>query len=276
MIQMTIQQYTGPPMPVQDPQLQLVQQGLSALVHGGPKVGKSTFAASVPAPRLILDAESGSAWTAGRKIRWEPMREQVPQPPGTHLTAGYGQPSITPQWETCLVRVHDADVARQAYRVLSSGMHPFWGLSMDSLTEVQQRLMDSLAGQKQMSRENWGALLRQVNGMIRQYRDLITHPVRPLWGMVLICGTHLRDGKWRPLLQGGSQDFVPYYVDILGYLAAMPDGTRQMLIGPHPEFETGERVGGRLPYALTIGDARHPGYNMQSMIQQVITSGEGN
>ena len=253
-------------------QLQGVQQGLSWLIHGPPKAGKSTFAASVPAPRVILDAESGSVWTPGRKIRWDPMRQSPPQP-GRHVTAGYGQPSVTPDWESAMVTVHDAAVASAVYRVLFSGAHPFNGMSMDSITEIQQRIIDSLAGNKQMSRDQWGALLRNVNGMIRNYRDLITHPSRPLWGICFIAGTHQRDGKWRPMLQGGSSDYVPYYVDILGYLTGMPDGTRQMLIGPHPQFETGERVGGRLPYSMLIGDARHPGYTAQSMLQQVLTGG---
>jgi hypothetical protein len=247
-------------------------RGLSALVHGLAKSGKSTFAASVPAPRVILDAESGSFWAAGRTIDWNPIREPTPQPPGRHLTAGYGQPSMTPEWESAMVVVHEAETVGRTLNVLKSGLHPFNGLSMDSITEVQQRIIDHLAGTQQLSQQQWGALLRQVTGVTRQFRDLITNPVKPLWGICFIAGTHLdqKMNKWRPLLQGGSSDFVPYYPDILGYLGAMPDGNRQMLIGPHPNYETGERVGGRLPYSLQIGDANHPGYTFQTMLMQVL------
>jgi hypothetical protein len=249
-------------------------RGLSFLVHALAKQGKSTFAATVPAPRIILDAESGSFWAAGRSIDWNPSREPVPQPPDRRLTAGYGQPSLTPEWESAMVAVHNADVVADAYRVLNTGMHPFNGLSLDSFTEVQQRVIDHLAGTKQLTRDQWGALLRQITHMSRQFRDLITHPVKPLWGICFIAGTHWdeRAQKWRPLLQGGSSDFVPYYPDVLGYLEAAPDGKRHMLIGPHPRYETGERVGGRLPMTMIIGDGRqHPGYTMESMIQQVLT-----
>lgn len=240
--------------PQAPPQL-LAARGISLLLHGAPKAGKTTLANTVPAPRLVLDAESGSFWAPGRKIAWDPRREPVPYWDGS--------------WDTCMVTVHDISTVSAAYDQLRTGRHPFNGLVMDSLTEIQQRMMDSLAGTKQMSRDHWGALLRQVNAMIRQFRDLITHPVRPLWGICYICGTHQRDGKWRPLLQGGGQDFVPYYVDVLGYLAAMADGTRQLLIGPHPQFETGERLHGRLPYSMLIGDGTHPGYTIETMLQQV-------
>jgi hypothetical protein len=111
--------------------------------------------------------------------------------------------------------------------------------------------------------------------MIRAYRDLITHPVKPLWSMSFTAGTKFdeRTGKWRPMIQGQAQDYAPYYVDILGYLSALQDNTRQLLIGPHPQFETGERVGGRLPYALLIGDPTHPGYTIETMLRQVLTPG---
>lgn len=270
---MTVVPYQQPQI-AQAPSYAPAVNGLSFLIHGPPKAGKSSLAASVPAPRVILDAESGSAWVPGRSIWWDPTR-QPPPPLGDHLTAGYGQPSITPAWESARVRVHHADVILSTYSVLASGRHPFNGLSMDSLTEVQQRLIDHLAGAKQLKLEHWGALLRQVTQMTRQFRDLITNPVKPLWGICFITGTTMdkQTGKWRPLLQGASQEFVPYFVDVLGYLGAMPDGSRHLLIGPHPQYETGERVGGRLPYSFPISYGRYPGLNIETMLSTVLAGG---
>jgi hypothetical protein len=69
-------------------------------------------------------------------------------------------------------------------------------------------------------------------------------------------------------------DFLPYYVDVLGYLGAMPDQSRHLLVGPHPQYETGERVGGRLPYSLPIAyktdQGTWPGFTMESMLSQVL------
>lgn len=236
-------------------------QGLSFLVHGNSKAGKSTFGDSGPAPRVILDVEGSSYWTPSRKIYWDPVREPVPQPDGS--------------WESAIVLVREARTVMEAYRVLNSGQHPFNSGTMDSVTEVQQRIIDDLTAGKQMDRDKWGALLRQVNQMIRAYRDLITHPVKPLWSMTFVAGTHFdqRTAKWRPMLQGQSQDYAPYYVDILGYLMPMQDNTRHLLIGPHPQYETGERVGGRLPYSLQLGYPGWPGYTIETILQQVLSPG---
>jgi AAA domain len=250
---MTVQQQ--PAAFVRQPQ-QRKAQGLSFLVHGLPKAGKSTFADSGPVPRLVLDVEGSSYWTPSRKIYWDPLREPPPVPDGS--------------WDTAIVLVREARTVSATYRVLNSGQHPFNSCSMDSVTEIQQRVIDDLAGNGKIERDHWNALLRQVSSMVRQYRDLITHPVKPMWTMTFVAGTHLKEGRWRPMVQGQAQDYLPYYVDVLGYLGAQQDGNRLMFIGPHPQFETGERLGGRLPYTMKIGDVYHPGYTAETMLTQVL------
>ncbi|HEY2638933.1 MAG TPA: AAA family ATPase [Streptosporangiaceae bacterium] len=234
-------------------------QGLSFLLHAPAKAGKSTLGDSGPRPRLILDVEGSSYWTPSEKTYWDPLRTPPPDP--------------REGWESAIVLVREARTVMEVYRTLNSGQHPFNSGTMDSVTEVQQRVIDDLTAGKQMDRDKWNALLRQVNSMVRAYRDLITHPVHPLWSMTFIAGTKWDEklNRFRPMVQGQAQDFLPYYVDILGYLDAMPDGTRNLLIGPHPRFETGERVGGRLPYAMQIGYPGRPGYTIETMLQQVLT-----
>jgi hypothetical protein len=235
-------------------------QGLSLMIQGFAKAGKSTLADSGPRPTLIIDVEGTSVWTPSRKIRWDPDRETVPYPDGT--------------WDSAVVIVREARTVMRIYNILNSGQHYFNSLSIDSVTEVQQRIIDDLTMGRTMDRDKWGTLLRQINTMIRAYRDLITHPVKPLWSVAMTAGTHNVNGRWRPLLQGASQDYTPYYVDVLGYLGASPDGTRTLMIGPHPQFETGERVGGRLPPLMQIGDGvNHPGYTIETMLAQVMNGG---
>ncbi len=239
-------------------------------MHAPAKAGKSTFGDSGPQPRLILDIEGTAVWTPSRKTEWNP-RQGAPPQQGTRVTAGYGQPSVVPDWETCLVMVRDATTIAEAYRVLNSGRHPFNSMSVDSLTEGQQRVIDNEVGIKKVERDNWGHLLRVMGLLVRQHRDLLIHPAKPLWSVTFIAGTHMRDGKWRPLVQGQLQDYLPYYVDVEGYLNANPDGTRDLLIGPHPQYETGERVGGRLPYAPRIGyPGRVDGWSIEAMLAQVL------
>lgn len=263
-----VAQYQPQPPPQQRPRL----QGLSFFVHGLAKAGKSSLGDSGPQPRLIVDVEGTSIWTPSRKTYWNPTRETPPQL-DRRMTAGYGTPSFTPSWESCIVMATDANTVFSTYQTLVSGRHPFNSLSMDSVTEVQQRVIDGLSkGFGKIGRDEWGELLRRVMKMARDYRDLITNPVKPLWSVCFISGTHWnRDTlKWEPLMQGQIQDFFPYYVDVLGYLGAMPNGSRELLTGPHPQYATGERVGGRLPYSAPIGYPGRPGYSIETMVQQVL------
>jgi hypothetical protein len=257
---MTIPPYTAiPTQQAPPPPRRRTAQGLSFLVHGLAKAGKSTFADSGPRPTLILDVEGTSYWTPSRKIYWEPMRETVPVYDGT--------------WDSCIVICQDHTVINHVLALLSSGRHPFKSLSVDSVTEVQQRIIDSLTAGRQMDRDKWGALLRQVASMTRQFRDLIIHPTNPLWSVAFTAGTRFDDrtGKWRPLVQGQIGDYLPYYVDLLGHISALPDQSRFMLIGPHPQYETGERVGGRLnAYALPLGYPGKPGYTIETILMQVL------
>lgn len=269
---MTVQTYNPGTVVQANGQARRRHQGLSFLLHADAKAGKSTLADSGPRPRLIMDIEGTSFWTPSRKIYWDPMREQPPQP-DTRLTAGYGQPSVTDAWESCIALIRQADEIDAVYRVLNSGRHPFNALSVDSVTEMQQRVIDKLQpGTGKVDRDQWGVILRKITSMVRAYRDLITHPVKPLWSVSFVAGTTYYNGKWRPMVQGQSKDYLPYYVDVLGYIHANPDQTRDLLIAPHPQYETGERVGGRLPPYMRLGyPGRVEGYSVESMIRQVLS-----
>jgi len=248
--------------PPQPPQHQRKAQGLSFLFHAPAKSGKSTVADSGPVPRLIMDIEGTAYWTPSRKIYWDPTREQVPQYDGS--------------WDSCLALCKDVRTMERVYQILNSGQHPFNSLSVDSVTEMQQRIIDERVGIKKVERDEWGHLLRMVSTTVRQYRDLITHPTHPLWSVSFVAGTAPREGKWRPLVQGQVGNFLPYYVDILGYVNANPDETRDLFIGPQLNYETGERVGGRLPPVLRLGyPGRVQGWTIEDMLRQVLSTPGG-
>lgn len=211
--------------------------GLNAIVYSKPKRGKSWLGDTTPPPRLILDAEGGSFFTPSKKIIWDPSTQKPPTPDGT--------------WESALVTVHDYRTVLRAYEWLNSGQHPFRSVVLDSVSEIQQRAVDNLVGINQMQVQDWGTLLRQVSDLVRKFRDLTSHPVRPLDAVLFIAmAQQMKDESWRPRVQGALSTTLPHYVDVCAYLELVANDAgepvRRLFIGPRADYETGERVGGRL------------------------------
>jgi AAA domain len=209
--------------------------GISLLCYGESKCGKSWLGDTTPAPRLVLDAEGGSRFTPSKKVTWNPAAEAPPKLNG---------------WETCLVPVNSYQSVKQAYEWLYSGQHPFASVVIDSISETQQRCVDDIAGANQMTTPDWGTLLRTVSSLVRGYRDLVTHPAKPLASVMMIAMLDDTTMPRRPLLQGKMRSVIPYYFDLCGYLGVFrqEDGTefRRLVLTNTPEYVAGERVGGRL------------------------------
>lgn len=217
---------------------ELNMRAISWLIHGRSKCGKSTLADTQPTPRLHLDAEGGmgTRFLASRRRVWDPVKSAPPEVDGT--------------WDTCVVHVRDYESVKMSYDWLNSGQHPFRSVTLDSISEVQQRAVDSMVGTDQMKTQQWGELLREVSALVRKFRDLANHPTKPLESVLLIAMTSQVDGIWKPYVQGQLAARLPYYVDVCGYMFVERDSEgvehRKLLVSQHPEYEAGERVGGRL------------------------------
>jgi hypothetical protein len=205
---------------------------LSAVIHGEPGVGKSTFASTSPGPVLVLDAEGGFRFIRGRKIRWDPTSEPVPE---------------EGDWDYCIVPVLEWATIAKAYEVLRTGKHPFRSVVLDSLTEIQKRLVDDVVGVEQPSQQQWGQILRSMEDFVRKLRDLTFHPTNPMDAVLLLCLTALRDEHFRPLVKGSLTLSLPAFVDVVGYLYIDPQsegGTgRKLLIQPTGNVEAKDRTG---------------------------------
>lgn len=220
-----------------------VQRSLTVMVYGESKVGKSTFAVTAPYPRLMLDVEGGHRFLPIVVKYWDPLREQPPVADGT--------------WDTCVVQVRDYDVVLKAFQWLQSGQHQFKSLIIDSISELQVKCMDNIAGTEQMKMQQWGELLRHMGTLLRDLRDLTMHATNPLEAVVLTAMARQdKDGRYRPYLQGQLAIQAPYFYDILGALTLeevrpmdpmqAPYRVRQMLVERTAQYEAGERVQGRL------------------------------
>lgn len=235
----------------------------SMLVHSDTKVGKSTLANTSPAPRLLLDAEMAYRFLPGKKIFWDPVLEPPPIL-GQGRTEPHKPDVFYVDWETCVVLVRDYSVMMRAYDCVNQLEHPFVSLNVDSVSEIQKRCKDQLRNlqlDEDMSQQRWGKLLDHMEWLVRGFRDLTEHPYRPMQSVVLTAMTTQTNGKWRPYVQGQLATTMPYFLDVIGYLyvgatatngdpTAQPEPIRQMLVEPHPQFEAGNRVQGRLPAVL--------------------------
>ena len=220
-----------------------IQRSLTVMVYGESKVGKSTFAVTSPYPRLMLDVEGGHRFLPVVVKYWDPLREEPPVADGT--------------WDTCGVTVRNYDDVIKAYQWLQSGKHQFKSLIIDSISELQVKCMDSIAGSEQMKMQQWGELLRHMGALLRDLRDLTMHATNPLEAVVLTAMARTgQDGRYRPYLQGQLAIQAPYFYDILGGITIEevpnpdpmqpPYKVRKMYVERTAQYEAGERVQGRL------------------------------
>jgi hypothetical protein len=218
---------------------------LSVLVHGESKAGKSMMAVSGAAPRLLLDVESAARFLPISAVDWDPANPPPELGDGTD-----GGP------DTAVVNVKDWRTAKAAYQWLHAGKHPFKSVAIDSISELQQRYIESVAGRSTVKIDQWGAVLREVGGFVRDLRDLTTHPTAPIETLVITSMTRERDGYYRPALQGQLMDILPYLVDVIGwlYIDADSNGTevRRLLTRKRGKFIAGERVGGKIPPVMDL------------------------
>jgi hypothetical protein len=220
----------------------------SILIYGPSKVGKSTLAASGPTPVLILDAEIRTKFLPFPKVIWSNPHEPPPEPDGT--------------WDICVVYVREFRMVEQVFGWLHSGKHPFNSVVVDSISEIQQRAVDQIAGVNQMTTPNWGELLRKVSAMARGFRDLQAHPIRPLECVTFTAMERVtQEGRHVPYLQGAIANVLAYYIDIVGYYGVREDDTggtiRKLLTSPHPSFLAGDGTG-RLPDVIDIPEVPGP------------------
>lgn len=221
---------------------------MTIVLHGESGAGKSWLADTAPAPRLVLDAEGGTKWTPGRKTVWANPNDAPPVYDGT--------------WDTCTVTVRDYRTLQKVFQWLNSGQHQFRSVVLDSLSEIQKRLIDEVAGVDQLKTQDWGAVLRKGESLVRSFRDFTMHESNPVACVVYVCGT--TEGRseeaQRPALQGALRNSLPYFVDVVGFLRTevTEEGlTRRMYVQPTPSFMAKDRTG-MLGDAVTIRNPKDP------------------
>jgi len=228
-------------------------EGISAILHGDSKAGKSTAAYTAPAPRLLLDAEAAHRWLPGRKVFWDPITQAPPEAP---VMGEDGQLN----WETCVVIVRSWATFVRAYEWLNTGQHPFTSVIIDSVTEIQVKIKEEITGgnlEQKLQFDGWDKMLVRIETLCRNFRDLTEHPTQPIKAVILTAMTEYRDGKWRPYIQGSGSKKLPYFFDMIGYVyrekivdpydpTVPPRIAHRVLTGFDANIIAGERINGLL------------------------------
>lgn len=232
-----------------------LQRALTILVFGAPKVGKSSLAVSGPEPRCVFDVEGSARFLPINAVEWLPASQNPPEVDGT--------------WDTAVIPTTSWEVAEAGKRWLQSGKHPFKSVAIDSVSELQQRRIEHVAGREQMTQQNWGDVFRTVSGFIRDMRDLTMHPTKPIESVTMTAMARQIDGMWKPWCQGQLQSVLPYLLDVTAYIwVEQTDAgeVRKILTRRTREFEAGERVQGRIPPVVELR-SRPPGTPSDDVIR---------
>lgn len=215
---------------------------LSMVVHAGAKVGKTWFGASGPGRILIFDAEAGGMrFVPGKKITWD-------------VEAGEDIPKVEEDpekdWRICRVPITRVQTVRTAADYLMTGRHPFTGVTIDSLTEIQDIVKRERSRTFELEQKDWGAIFGLMNDTIVTLRDMVSQQEQMKF-LLVITGTQLKDGLFRPMLGGQFGQKLPYKLDGCGYLHKMRDEEnnvrRCLILGESSTHEVGHRLGDNAP-----------------------------
>lgn len=213
-----------------------IDGGISILLYGDSGTGKTPIGATTPAPRLILDQDSGGTrFIRPRPVVWDPIREYTPEPG---------------DWETCIVHCTSWQTTTSAIDVLWSGEHPFKSVTLDSLTYAQDRLKEELIsreGKLRMTEQLWGDALLEMQDHVRKLVDCTVHPTNPLQAVVITAlATVNKRNRTSPAVQGGLLEKLPAMVDLAGYLIVDDEATgkeaRRMVIEPSTNYTAKDRT----------------------------------
>lgn len=173
--------------------------------------------------------------------------------PGRKITWAVDKGEPMPQrgdWDICSVAVNDLMTLQRVRDYLQSGSHPFDNITLDSLTEIQDKVKRERSNTFSLDQQDWGYIFGIMNDVVVTYRDIVAS--QGLRSLTVVCGTQFRNGKFRPMISGQFGDKLPYKLDAIGYLTQVLDeGTgkmrRALIFHGQDVYETGDRMGGRLP-----------------------------
>jgi hypothetical protein len=161
-----------------------------------------------------------------------------------------------------VVQINTWEDATRTIKALQSKPHPFKSLSVDSISELQNKCIESIAGLNQVKLQDWGTALRLMRSFCNEVRDLTKHPNHPFASVVVTSMSKLNDDTkvWEPYLQGQMKAVLPYLFDVNAFLIKREVNRggwvtiRELYTEPsnnaNVKFTAGSRISGRVPVPL--------------------------
>lgn len=206
--------------------------GVKALIYGGAGMGKTVLSATLPAP-VLISAESGAL--SLRKNNLERL-------------FGVGNPSIT--YNMPIITVTNVDDLRDAYDwcANSAEARQFASVSLDSLSEIAEVVLNNAKRQVKDPRQAYGELIEKMETLIRMFRDLPSKNVYMAAKMEPMKDEMTGVVKYGPSMPGsklGSK--LPYFFDEVFCLGVnkTPQGESYRFLQTQPDlqFEAKDRSG---------------------------------
>jgi hypothetical protein len=223
-------------------------QTASFLVFGETKNGKSSLLATMPTPGVIADTEGKWQFFQGRP---NPNRDGQPfrlklwnpaEPP----------PADDGTYDFAIVKITSAHVFANMMPWIDRNDHPFVSIGLDSLTVGQEQGIEALRKVDEDFRiQDWGAIRRRVLADLSRIMARVSDPANPLRVFAATAHGHQKDGKYRPAMQGGIQNRMPYSFDSVicmkkafekneqGMIADDAKSIFRALVKTHPLYATG-------------------------------------
>lgn len=232
---------------------------LKCLVYGAPGVGKTSLAATMPAP-IFLSIEGGTTTLRAKNI----VRMY-----------GENQPDIT--YEIPVVEARDIKTVAEFMRwIVSDGATQYQSVVIDSLSELTEVFLHSLRGisidgrdgGKKDARQDYGELYDRVIALARAIRDIPNKHVLVTAKLGTIKDPMGGVMKFGPAFEGQKLgQNIGYIFDSVYYMGVTQgeDGKpfRYLQTQPTAQYEAKDRVGG-----LEFYEAPHLGKIIQKLNEE--------
>lgn len=229
------------------------------LAYGETKNGKSTLLATMPTPGVIFDTEGKWQFFQGRpnpNRDGEPFRLKLWNP-------AQAPPKDDGAYDFAIVKITSAAVMAQAMPWIDRNDHPFVSIGLDSLTVGQEQGIEAIRSVDEDFRiQDWGAIRRRVLSDLSRIMARVSDPMNPLRVFAATAHGHQKDGRYRPAMQGGIQNRMPYSFDSVicmkkafvkndqGIIADDAPSVFRALVKSHPAYATGSNFEDRFPKGI--------------------------